>query len=453
MIEKNKLQEINSKILWDRTHYCGEISPELDRNNVVIYGWVHRIRDVGKLIFALIRDRTGIVQAIVKKNVLDDVKFNHFKDVRYETAIVIKGTVKTNPKAPKGCEILVSDYSIVNKATTPLPLDVTETVPAEFDTRFDNRPLDLRKPRINAIFIIQSSITNSFRTFFNGEGFIEVHTPKIVAEATEGGANVFRVKYFEKDAYLAQSPQLYKQLLLLSGFDKVFEIAPVYRAEEHNTPRHLNEYVGIDAEISWIRDIEDVMKILENVVYNAVKTVKEQNQKQLKEMDTTLELPKFPFQRITYAKALELLQDEGKEIPFGEDIDTEGERLLGKIMKEKYDMDLYFITHYPLEVRPFYTMPCSNNPDLTCSFDLEYKGLEITTGGQRIHDYNLLEEQIINKGLNPENFEFYTKFFKYGAPPHGGFGIGLERLTMQILGLHNIRETSLFPRTRTRVTP
>ena len=214
MVERSKLLEINSKILWDRTHYCGEITPELDGKSVVIYGWVHRVRDVGKLIFTLVRDRTGIIQTLMKKNELGEDKFNHFKDIKYETAIVVKGVVKANPKAPKGCEILVSDYSIVNKATTPLPLDVTEAVPAEFDTRFDNRPLDLRKPRINAIFIVQSNITNSFRTFFNREGFVEVHTPKIVAEATEGGANVFRVKYFERDAYLAQSPQLYKQLLL-----------------------------------------------------------------------------------------------------------------------------------------------------------------------------------------------------------------------------------------------
>ncbi|MCD6513945.1 MAG: aspartate--tRNA(Asn) ligase [Candidatus Asgardarchaeum sp.] len=448
-----KLKEINSKLLWQRTHYCGDITPELDENEVVLYGWVHRIRDVGKLKFILLRDRSGIIQLVVKKGEISDSEFSQIKKLTPESAIIVKGHVKANPNVKKGVEVLVNDLNIVSLSATPLPLDVTETVPALFDTRYDNRPIDLRKPRNQAIFMVRSILVNALREFFIKNGFIEIHTPKIVAEATEGGANVFRVKYFEYDVYLAQSPQLYKQLMLVAGFDKVFEVAPAYRAEEHNTPRHLNEYISIDAEIAWIKSHEDVMQVLENAVAFAIDEVIKHGKQYLELLEVEVTRPSLPFKRVTYSEALDLLSSEGKEIPFGEDIDTEGERLLGKIMKEKYNVEFYFITEYPEAIRPFYTMLKPEDPRLTRSFDLDYKGLEITTGGQRIHDYDFLVQRIKEKNLNPDSFKFYTKFFKYGVPPHGGFGLGLERFTMQLLNLSNIREATLFPRTRTRVTP
>ncbi|MGQ4834093.1 MAG: aspartate--tRNA(Asn) ligase [Candidatus Asgardarchaeia archaeon] len=448
-----KLHKINSTLMWDRTNYCKEISPEMDGKEVILYGWVHRIRDVGKIKFILLRDRTDIVQIIYKKGECPESEAEKVSRLTPESAIAVRGIVRSNQKVRKGAEVLLKELSIVNLAETPLPLDVTEAVPASFETRYDNRPLDLRKPRNQAIFMIKSILVNALREFFVKNGFVEVHTPKIVAEATEGGANVFKVKYFEYDAYLAQSPQLYKQLMLLAGFDKVFEVAPAYRAEEHNTPRHLNEYISVDAEISWIKSHEDVMHVLENAVVYAIDAAIKKGKEYLELLNVDIKKPSLPFKRVSYPKVLELLESEGKLIPFGEDLDTEGERILGQIMREKFNAELYFITEYPESVRPFYTMLKPEDPRLTRSFDLEYKGLEITTGGQRIHDYEFLVKRIIDKNLNPDTFKFYTKFFKYGAPPHGGFGLGLERFTMQLLNLSNIREATLFPRTRTRVTP
>ncbi|MHA1627261.1 MAG: aspartate--tRNA(Asn) ligase [Candidatus Asgardarchaeia archaeon] len=450
---KKKLMEICSRILWKRTHFCGELGPELDGKDVVLYGWVHRLRRMGGLNFLLLRDRSGIVQVIFsKKNSPEDV-LKIIKEVSLESALAVRGRVKANDEAPNGFEVIPKEVVVVNKSEGPLPLDVTETIPAEMDTRFDNRPIDLRKRRITSIFIVESVISNALREYFYKNGFVEIHTPKIVAGATEGGANVFKVEYFKNEVYLAQSPQLYKQLALVGGLDRVFEIAPAYRAEEHNTPRHLNEYISVDAEIAWIKDEEGPMEVLENAVSYAVEKVREEARRELEVLGLDVPRLKTPFLRLTYKKALDLLEDYGKEIEFGEDIDSEGERMLGEIVRDRYKREIYFIKEYPEKIRPFYTMPCPDDPELTRSFDLEFRGLEITTGGQRIHDYELLIERIKEKGLNPDNFEFYTKFFKYGVPPHGGFGLGLERFVMKLLDLKNIREASLFPRTTNRVIP
>ncbi len=436
-----------------RTHYSNQITENLNGERVKVAGWVYEVKDLGGIKFVWIKDREGITQITAPKKKVSPELFKLIPKLSAEDVVAVEGIVNFTPKAKLGFEILPEKIEILSKAGTPLPLDPTGKVKAELDTRLDNRFMDLRKPEVMAIFKIRSSAFRAVRDFFHSEGFIEIHTPKIIATATEGGTELFPMKYFEKDAFLAQSPQLYKQMMMASGLDKVYEIAPIFRAEEHNTTRHLNEAWSIDAEMAFIENEEEVMELLERLVAHTIGYVKEHNEKELRTLNFELEKPKLPFRRISYTKALEILADLGKKISWGEDIDTEGEKLLGNYIKENYDEDLYFLYQYPSEAKPFYIMKYDEKPEISRSFDLEYRGVEITSGGQREHRHDILVEQIKEKGLNPESFEFYLKAFRYGMPPHGGFGLGAERLIKQMLNLSNIREVILFPRDRKRLTP
>ncbi|WP_297507213.1 aspartate--tRNA(Asn) ligase [Thermococcus sp.] len=436
-----------------RTHYSSQITEELNGKKVKVAGWVWEIKDLGGIKFLWIRDREGIVQVTAPKKKVAPEVFKLIPRLRSEDVVMVEGVVNFTPKAKLGFEIIPKRLEILNRAETPLPLDPTGKVKAELDTRLDNRFMDLRRPEVMAIFKIRSNVFKAIRDFFHGEGFIEIHTPKIIATATEGGTELFPMKYFEKDAFLAQSPQLYKQIMMASGLDRVYEIAPIFRAEEHNTTRHLNEAWSIDAEMAFIENEEEVMNLLERLVAYTIDYVREHNERELKILNFELEEPKLPFPRVTYTKALEILADLGKTIEWGEDIDTEGEKLLGRYMLESEGAPLYFIYQYPSEAKPFYIMKYDDKPEICRAFDLEYRGVEITSGGQREHRHDILVEQIREKGLNPANFEFYLKAFRYGMPPHGGFGLGAERLIKQMLNLANIREVILFPRDRKRLTP
>ena len=436
-----------------RTHYSSQITEELNGKKVKVAGWVYEVKDLGGIKFLWLRDREGIVQITAPKKKVNEDIFTLIPKLNSEDVIAVEGVVNFTPKAKLGFEIIPEKIEILSRADSPLPLDPTGKVKAELDTRLDNRFMDLRRPEVMAIFKIRSSVFKAVRDFFYQEGFIEIHTPKIIATATEGGTELFPMKYFERDAFLAQSPQLYKQIMMASGLDRVFEIAPIFRAEEHNTTRHLNEAWSIDAEMAFIESEDEVMGLLERLVAHAINYVREHNEKELKILDLELEEPKLPFRRITYTQALEILKDLGKEIPWGEDIDTEGEKMLGQYIKETYDEDLYFIYQYPSEAKPFYIMRYDDKPEISRAFDLEYRGVEITSGGQREHRYEKLKEQIAEKGLKVESFEFYLKAFRYGMPPHGGFGLGAERLLKQMLNLNNIREVILFPRDRKRLEP
>lgn len=431
-----------------RTHYSNEIAPLLDGKSVILCGWVHEIRDMGKLKFLILRDRGGFVQITAKTGICDESALNVINSIQKESVVSIRGVVKKNDKAPNGVEISPISIDIISKSESPLPLDVTEKVDADIDTRLNNRFMDLRKPEIAAIFKIRSKILSAGREFLINNGFIEIHTPKIIASASEGGTELFPISYFDREAYLAQSPQLYKQMMMATGFDRVYEITNYFRAEEHDTRRHLNEIVAFDAEASFIKDETDVMKFLEGLILSIMKSAAGCKT----ELDTLKKEINVPndIKRITYDEALNLLEENGKVIPWGADIDTEGEKFLGDIIKRKYNSDIYFITRYPLKIKPFYTMPYDS--EYSKSFDLGYKGVEISSGGQRIHDYNLLVERIKYCNLNPENFNFYLNAFRYGMPPHGGFGLGVDRTMMQLLDL-NIREVVLFPRDRHRLTP
>jgi len=432
-----------------RTHYTSEITPELEGERVEVCGWVHEIRDLGSVKFLILRDRDGFIQITAKKNLCEDKILRLIGSISRESVLKVLGEVKKSDKAPHGVEILPLKIEILSLAETPLPLDVTKKVDADLDTRLDNRFLDLRKPEIAAIFKLRAKVVESARKFLIKNNFIEIYTPKIIASASEGGTELFPVSYFDKDAFLAQSPQLYKQMMMATGFDRVFEITPYFRAEQHDTRRHINEVTAIDIEMAFIEDEEDIMKILEGMVREMLKKASHSNE--LKFLGKSIKVQEKKFKRISYDEALELLLEErGKKIPWGEDLDRESEKMLGEIMKEKFDVDLYFLVKYPLKVKPFYTMPLDDK--YSRSFDLAYKGVEISSGGQRIHQYELLKKQIKAKGLKPENFEFYLKVFRYGMPPHGGFGFGIDRIMMQMLDV-GIREVVLFPRDRHRLTP
>ncbi|KQC05497.1 MAG: aspartate--tRNA ligase [Methanoculleus sp. SDB] len=423
-----------------------DITPETEAAEII--GWVHEIRDLGGLSFYLIRDRSGIIQAtIVKKKAADDV-IEAAKSVSRESVVRITGTVRAVDKAPGGRELIPETFEVIARAATPLPLDVAEKVPAELDTRLDARFLDARRPRISAIFQIRSTVTHAVSDLLAREGFITIQTPKVVAAATEGGTELFPIAYFEKEAFLNQSPQLYKQMMMAAGFEKVVEIGPIFRAEEHNTVRHLNEATSIDVEVSFA-DHHDVMDLLERVIIAAYESVGERCASQLEVLGVAPAVPVAPFPRITYEEAIGIASAKiDEDLAYGDDLGTAAERALGEEMGEHY-----FIVDWPTEIKPYYALPYEDRPEICRAFDLMHPRMELSSGAQRVHRHDLLVEQIRAKGLSPENFEFYLQPFLYGMPPHAGWGLGAERLVMTMLELPNIREAVLFPRDRHRLTP
>lgn len=412
-------------------------------DEVQVSGWAQNIRIVGSLAFVDLRDVSGNVQCVLSKKSNPDI-FNELKTLSRESVLNVKG--KAVPSQAKvGYEIQVSELTILNRAKTPLPIGIIDPVETDLETRLENRFIDLRKPYILSIFKIQSTIANSIRDYFYENGFIEIHTPKIVAAATEGGTELFPVKYFERNAYLSQSPQLYKEIMMSAGFDKVFEIAPAFRAEEHNTTRHLNEFTSIDIEMSFADD-EKVMEVLEDIIKVASNSVNDRNRKELEIMNVQPMDMNYHFKRITYADYIKMAVAKGIEVQDGEDLTTPIFKSVGSEMRE-----FYFITRWPRSLKPFYVQP--HDDRYSKGFDLQFGELEITSGAQRVHDPDVLISNIKAKGLNVDSFSFYVKAFQYGMPPHAGWAIGLERLTMVLLNLNNIREATLFPRDRTRVTP
>jgi aspartyl-tRNA synthetase len=431
-----------------RTHYSGDIDAQLDGKEVVLAGFAHEMRDLGGIAFLVLRDRKGLAQVTLVKKLLGKEAFKSARSISRESAIMVRGNVKAEPKAPRGYEILPTEIRVLNAAQVPLPLDPTEKVECELDTRLDSRFMDIRRPCVLAAFEIESSVLQYLRGFFTQRGLTEVFTPKIVAAATEGGTDLFPISYFEKEAFLNQSPQLFKQMLMGAGMDRVFEIGPIFRAEEHDTRRHLNEAISIDIEVSFADD-KDVMEILEEAVAGAYQHVAETCAYQLSVLDLKLEVPKLPFRRITYTEALEMASEKaGVKMQWGDDLDTETERFLGETIGEHY-----FLTDWPSSIKPYYTLPYEDKTEVCRGFDLMHPTMELASGAQRVHDYNQLVERIKEKGLDPDGFEFYLKAFRYGMPPHAGWGLGLSRLVMTMLKLENIRDAVLFPRDRRRLVP
>ncbi|MGL4669427.1 MAG: aspartate--tRNA(Asn) ligase [Methanobacteriaceae archaeon] len=430
-----------------RTHYSKDVDASITGEDIIIMGWVHEVRDLGGIVFVLLRDRDGLLQITAPSKKIDSELMENVRKLKKESVVAFKGTVQESGKAPNGVELIPSEVIILNPSQQPLPMDPTEKVRAEIDTRLDSRYIDLRKGNISSIFKIKSAMLHSVRCFFEDNGFLEVNTPKLVASATEGGTELFPITYFEREAFLGQSPQLYKQMMMSAGFDKVYEIAQIFRAEEHDTLRHLNEAISIDMEASFMDDI-DVMKSLEDLVKKAIIDVNENCADSLNTLDKTLEVPEGPFEVLDYDDAVDMVNSKGVEMEWGEDLSRAAEKALGEMM-EGY----YFLTGWPTKIKPFYVMANEKNPEKSHAFDLMYKDLEISSGATRVHQYDVLHEKIAEKGLNPDAFGSYLDSFKYGMPPHAGWGLGADRFNMTLTGVNNIRETVLFPRDRRRLTP
>lgn len=425
-------------------------------NSTKIQGWIQSIRDKGKIQFIVIRDHSGTVQAILERAEnpgLADV----IAKLTSETAVTVVGKVCENPHVKMGgIEIQLKELHVENHSESPLPYDLFGKIKPELDFRINWRYLDLRIPENNLIFKVQTLIEMSMREFWIKDGFIEIHSPKLMGTPSESGAELFKVPYFEKTAYLAQSPQFYKQMAMAAGFNKVFEIGPVFRANPSFTSRHDTEFTSVDVEISWIDSHEDIMSFEEKWIKYILLKIKENFGKEIfAKFGVEVEVPDIPFPRISMKEAIKILQKEGYSLPTEnkEDLDPNGERLLCKFIKEKYNHDFIFLTDYPVSVRPFYHMRHSSNSLLTKSFDLLWKGLEITTGAQREHRYKVLAQQALEKGLHLEPIQFYLDFFKHGCPPHGGFGFGLTRMLMILLNIKNVREVTFIYRGPNRLFP
>ena len=424
---------------------------KVDDGIVTVNGWVQDIRNLGGISFLTMRDRYGTLQVTMPKKKIEPELFKTLTTVSRESAISVTGEVKESNQTALGLELIPSSATIMSEAETPLPMGVVDKVNVEMDTRLNHRYLDLRKPEIRAIFELKSIMFGLISEACKENGFVQITTPKINSSGAEGGATLFSVDYFGKEAYLAQSPQLYKQILMSSGLDRVFEVSPAFRAENSHTTRHVTEFVSFDGEIAWIESQDDVMAMVEKIIDHVLKGVRELGTKQLEILGKEIDIPAIPYPRLTYEECLAIVRDKGLALNDGDDLGTEGEKIIGDHMGER-GFDLYFICEYPEEEKPFYIMEKEGTP-YSYSFDLDFKGQEISSGGQREHRIGKLIERIEKKGLNPQDLEFYLESFRYGMPSHGGWGIGTERLLVKMLDLQNIREAILFPRDVTRLSP
>ncbi|HMB25814.1 MAG TPA: aspartate--tRNA(Asn) ligase [Patescibacteria group bacterium] len=435
------------------------LNEKIEKNlggEIEIKGWIKARRDMGKIVFLDLRDRSGLIQVVVVPSELDNESKKVVKELRPEYALQIKGQVnergekQKNPDIVNGnVEVLAKEIKVLSKAET-LPYELGTDM--HMDTYLDNLPLNLRSEKSRAIFKIQATLVQGFRNHLNNNDFVEFQCPKIVGGATEGGANVFTLDYFGGKAYLAQSPQFYKQKMV-GVYERVYTLGKVYRAEAHDTNRHLSEYTSLDFEMGFINDYSEVMDMMYDNLKKMFATVNEDCAKEMKILNA--EKPNLPkkYPVMTLKQVQEILEEEYNEEGASKEPDLEPhqEELIGRYVKEKFNSDILFVTHYPKEKRPVYTMPDPENPDLTLSFDVLFRGTEIVTGGQRIHDYEMLKKNMKEFGLNPQDFEYYLMAFKYGMPPEGGIGMGLERLTWRLLGLDNIKQATLFPRDRVRI--
>ena len=417
--------------------------------SVKVNGAVHTIRDMGEVAFIVLRKREGLLQCVYEEG---KTQFD-LKDLKEAATIEVEGTVKPEERAPHGFEIRLDKIKVLSEPAAPMPLAISKwKLNTSLEANLNNRAIALRNIRERAKFRIQEGVVRGFRDFLYSQGFTEIHTPKIGAKSAEGGANLFRLEYFHRPAVLQQSPQFYKQMMV-GVFDRVFETAPVFRAEKHNTKRHLNEYTSLDFEMGYIDSFEEIMAMETGFLQYAMNLLKTEYAKEVQILKLDIpDVSKIPAVRFDVAKEL-VSQKYNRKIRNPFDLEPEEEALIGQYFKEEYGSDFVFVTHYPSKKRPFYAMDDPEDARFTLSFDLLFKGLEITTGGQRIHDYNMLVQKIEDRGMTQEGMEQYLDTFKHGMPPHGGLGIGLERLTMQLIGEENVRETCLFPRDMNRLEP
>ena len=415
-----------------------------------VVGWINAKRRLGGIIFLEIIPGTSLKPlTIVVKRRDNEELWKAAKSLKLGSAIKVRGERVKEGMSRRGEEFKATKLLEAGSPLEPLPVDPLLKTNVSLDTSIKYRYVMLRNPKIRAIFRLRSLLLRTAREYLEEEGFLEVNTPKLCGAGAEGGAELFELNYFGRRAYLAQSPQLYKQMLM-AGIPKVYEITPYFRAEKHHTVRHLNESWGIDIEMGFISGMNDVMNLLEGLVAYIIEGLRSKGKEELRSLGIELEVPPTPFRRVTYDEALKLLKDEGVTLKWGEDLSHEAERKLGEIMSER-GYQVYFITGYPWEAKPFYIMRAKGG--LSMSFDLDYSGLEVASGGQREHRLDELIRNMREKGLDLKEFEFYLEAFKYGIPPHGGFGLGVERLLMSLLKLNNVREAILFPRDIQRLIP
>lgn len=413
---------------------------------VELRGAVHALRDLGGVVFLTLRKGDGVVQCVCGPDGLP-------QDLCQEAAVKLTGTLRAEPRAPGGVELGVESLEVLSLPAQPIAVPIAkDRLNLKLDTELSLRPVTLRNLRQRAVFRVQAAIGGAFRDYLDGLGFTEIHTPKIVHAGAEGGSNIFRLSYFGQKAFLAQSPQFYKQTMV-GALERVYEVAPVFRAEKHATPRHLNEYTSLDCELGYIDSFYDLLELETGFLKHCMEVLRTRCAGELAllgvELPTITEIPAVPFEQ---AKRL-ASEEYGRPIRDPFDLEPEEEQLIGRYWKEKTGSDFVFVTHYPSKKRPFYAMDDPADPRYTLSFDLLFKGVEITTGGQRIHDYQQQVDKMVHRGMDPAEFEDFLMIHKHGMPPHGGMGIGLERLTMRLCGLENVREACLFPRDIHRLTP
>jgi aspartyl-tRNA synthetase len=435
-----------------KTYYTNELK-KLVGKRVMITGWVHDVRLLGKINFLLLRDKEGIIQVTASKDKVSQEILDIFKKLHQEDVVAVEGKVVKSKVAKLNIEIIPEKINIVSKADVPLPLDPRWVTPANLDTRLEWRVLDLRRPENLAIFRIQAKIVEGMEEYLRKNGFLQVFTPSILGGISEGGADVFKIDHFGKPAFLRQDPQLHRQLLIAAGFDKIFDVGPNWRAEPSDTPYHLTEHRGVAPELALIKDERDTMRLEEELIVYSIKKVVNECKEELQKINKEVKVPKTPFPELRFPGIYEILQKMGKKIEFGEDVDRDSEKLLSRYVKEKYKSDFFFINRFPFRSKPFYVMRVDEEPQWARSVDLVFKGLEQSSGGQREHRYEKIIAQLKEKKITLENMKWFTEPFRFGVPPHGGFCIGVERFTMQLLDIENIKEAVLFPRYMTRILP
>ncbi len=417
-------------------------------DEIIIMGWVASIRDHGNIQFIILRDMYGEIQITVKKRECSDSLFQLAKEVKEHSSIGVRGKVRPQEKVPNGAEIVPTEIKVFSIARKAAPFVVqSRTSTVGIDTRLDLRAVDLRRNYLGSIFRIRQTVLNSVRAFLSAEKFIEVNTPKMIATATEGGAALFPIFYYDREAFLAQSPQLYKEQLTMA-FESVFEIGPIFRAEPSRTNRHLSEAISIDVERAFI-DYNDMISLLERMILKIVDTLKERNQEDLEYLQLQLPSTIIPFSRYSYSDIIDKLQKSGERIQWGDDISPQ---IIKSIKQDGLD-DFYFIVDWPTSTKPFYIKPSTEDNKICESFDLMYGGLEVSSGSTRINHKDQLVERMTKQGLKPDAFDYHLRVFDYGVPPHAGFGLGLERLMMALTKVENIRDVTLYPRDIDRLAP
>ena len=450
MAEFRQLAPKDLRTMLNRSK-IGELAGQQD-GPVTIGGWVETLRDQKRIQFIIIRDESGSVQVTYPRPSEEDALADQVSGLTHGSFVIVKGQLKHDERVKLGgIEILLEGLEVVSASLPDSPIAEDTSI----DKRLDWRFIDFRRPELNLMMQVQTTIEQAWRAHWLANDFVEIHSPKLMASPSESHAELFKLEYFEGHAYLAQSPQFYKQMAMSAGLNRVFEIGPVFRADPSFTSRHATEFVSIDMEMSWIDSHEDVMSFQEELMVKAITAVKEKHGERIKELyEIDIEIPSTPFPRIPLAEAHEIIEKRGYKVPRTDgDLDPEGERQISQYAKEELGHEFVFLTDYPKHIRPFYHMRHEGNDALTKSYDLIWKGTEITTGAQREHRIEVLEAQAKDKGLDPEGLDFYMDFFRYGVPPHGGFGMGLTRVVMLMLELPNIREASFLFRGPNRLQP